>query len=105
MYGSAPIVVLLLQRADKSADVCYSPGGLQPAAMSKRRCSVFHEDTLEKLLDRVSYMREELIAIERSLERMQIAKLARGKGARSQKSALPIFRIPRRKPATGELLG
>src|SRR5947209_17915543 len=75
MYGSAPIVVLLLQRADKSADVCYSPGGLQPAAMSKRRCSVFHEDTIEKLLDRVSYMREELIAIERSLERMQIAKL------------------------------
>ncbi len=47
--------------------------------MSKRRCSVFHEDTIEKLLDRVSYMREELIAIERSLERMQIAKLARGK--------------------------
>ncbi len=28
-------------------------------------------------------MREELIAIERSLERMQIAKLARGKGTSS----------------------
>jgi len=48
--------------------------------MSKRRCSAFHEDTIERLLDRVSYMREELIAIERSLERMQIAKLTRRKG-------------------------
>src|SRR5438445_4579101 len=69
MYGSAP-------------SLFFSPAGraisgrvLQSAAMSKGRCSAFHEDTIERLLDRVSYMCEELIAIERSLERMQIAKL------------------------------
>ena len=41
--------------------------------MSKRHRAV-HKDTIEDLLDKVSLMREELVAIERSLERMQMAK-------------------------------
>jgi hypothetical protein len=33
-----------------------------------------HEDTLNSILDRVGILREELIAIERSLERMKTAE-------------------------------
>ena len=46
--------------------------------MSKRHSAV-HKDTIEDVLDKVSLMREELVAIERSLERMQMAKPERGK--------------------------
>ena len=37
------------------------------------------EDTVDDLLDRLSVMREEMLAIERSLERIQDAKLEQGK--------------------------
>jgi len=47
--------------------------------MSKRRRSTIHEDTIDSLLDRLSDMREEVLAIERSLERIQAAKLEQGK--------------------------
>ena len=47
-------------------------------AMSKRRNAI-HQDTMDHVLDKLSYMREELVAIERSLERMQAAKPERGK--------------------------
>jgi hypothetical protein len=53
--------------------MCVSVG-----AMSKRRNAI-HQDTMEHVLDKVSYMREELLAIERSLERMQAAKPERDK--------------------------
>jgi len=46
--------------------------------MSKPRGAI-RGDTIEKVLDKVSYMREELVAIERSLERMQAAKPSPGK--------------------------
>jgi hypothetical protein len=48
------------------APVCYSG-----RVMSKRRHSNIHEDTIDSLLDRLSDTREELLAIERSLERIQ----------------------------------
>jgi hypothetical protein len=38
-----------------------------------------HEDTIDTLLDRISDMREELLSIERSLERIQAVKLEPGK--------------------------
>jgi hypothetical protein len=38
-----------------------------------------HEDTLDELLDRLGNVREELLGIERSLERMKAAKLEQGK--------------------------
>ena len=47
--------------------------------MGKRPRSNVREDTVDNLLDRLSVMREEMLAIERSLERMQDAKLERGK--------------------------
>jgi len=47
-------------------------------AMSKRPNAI-HQDTMDHVLDKVSYMREELLAIERSLERMQAAKPEREK--------------------------
>jgi len=46
--------------------------------MSKRRNAI-HQDTINNVLDKVSYMREELVAIERSLERIQAAKPERRK--------------------------
>jgi hypothetical protein len=33
-----------------------------------------HEDTLDSLLDRIGILREELVSIERSLERMKAAQ-------------------------------
>ncbi len=33
-----------------------------------------HEDTIENLLDKLGIMREELVSIERSLERIKVAK-------------------------------
>jgi hypothetical protein len=38
-----------------------------------------HEDTFESLLDRVGVLREELISVERSLERMKAAQESDGK--------------------------
>jgi hypothetical protein len=38
--------------------------------MAERRRGI-HEDSIETLLDKVSGMREELLSIERSLERLQ----------------------------------
>jgi hypothetical protein len=36
--------------------------------------STVHEDTFDSLLDRVGILREELISVERSLERMKAAQ-------------------------------
>jgi hypothetical protein len=47
--------------------------------MGKRLGSTVREDTIDNLLDRLSVMREEILAIERSLERIQDAKLEQGK--------------------------
>jgi hypothetical protein len=47
--------------------------------MGKRPPSSVREDTVDNLLDRLSAMREEILAIERSLERIQAAKLEQGK--------------------------
>jgi hypothetical protein len=47
--------------------------------MGKRLSTTVREDTVDNLLDRLSVMREEILAIERSLERMQDAKLEQGK--------------------------
>ncbi len=38
-----------------------------------------HEDTLDELLDRLGNVREELMGIERSLERIKAEKLGQGK--------------------------
>jgi hypothetical protein len=38
-----------------------------------------HKDTLDELLDRLGNVREELMGIERSLERIKAAKLEQGK--------------------------
>lgn len=48
-------------------------------AMGKRLGSTVREDTIDSLLDRLSVMREEILAIERSLERIQDANLEQGK--------------------------
>ena len=48
-------------------------------AMGKRLGSTVREDTVDNLLDRLAVMREEILAIERSLERIQDAKLEQGK--------------------------
>jgi pilus assembly protein TadC len=47
--------------------------------MAKRLGSTVREDTVDNLLDRLSVMREEILAIERSLERIQDVKLEQGK--------------------------
>jgi hypothetical protein len=47
--------------------------------MSERRRTNIREDGIDKILDRLCDMREELLAIERSLERVQAAKLEQGK--------------------------
>ena len=47
--------------------------------MGKRPRSTVREDTVDNLLDRLSVMREEMLAIERSLERIQAAKVEHGK--------------------------
>jgi hypothetical protein len=46
--------------------------------MSKRPRYNFREDTIDNLLDVLSNMREEILSVERSLERMQ-AKTEQGK--------------------------
>ena len=46
--------------------------------MSKRPRNNFCEDTIDILLDRLSNMREEILSVERSLERVQ-AKCEQGK--------------------------
>jgi hypothetical protein len=46
--------------------------------MSKRPRNNFREDTIDNLLDRLSNMREEILSVERSLERVQ-AKREQGK--------------------------
>ena len=48
-------------------------------AMGKRLGSTVREDTVDNLLDRLAVMREEILAIERSLERIQAAKPEQGK--------------------------
>ena len=40
-----------------------------------------HEDTLDSLLDRIGILREELVSIERSLERMKAAQQRAKKSA------------------------
>jgi hypothetical protein len=40
-----------------------------------------HDDTLSSLLDRISIVREELVSIERSLERMKATKSKKGEGS------------------------
>jgi hypothetical protein len=51
--------------------------------MGKRTPSKVREDTIDNLLDRLSAMREEILAIERSLERIQVAKVEHGKDGSS----------------------
>jgi len=48
--------------------------------MSKRRRNKFREDTIDNVLDALSIMREEILSVERSLERIQ-AKPEQGKDA------------------------
>jgi hypothetical protein len=40
-----------------------------------------HDDTFNSLLDRIGILREELISIERSLERMKAAGIQKGDGS------------------------
>jgi hypothetical protein len=47
--------------------------------MGKRLGSTVREDTVDNLLDRLSIVREEILAIERSLERIQDAKIEEGR--------------------------
>jgi hypothetical protein len=47
-----------------------------------------HDDTFSSILDRIGILREELVSIERSLERMKDAESKKAKG-------LPSFRVPR----------
>ena len=42
--------------------------------MSKPRSKISREQTIENVLDKLSELREELLKIERSLERIQTAK-------------------------------
>jgi len=46
--------------------------------MGKLRRNNFREDTIDNLLDRLSTMREEILSVQRSLERIQ-AKREQGK--------------------------
>jgi len=46
--------------------------------MGKLRRNNFREDTIDNLLDRLSTMREELLSVQRSLERI-LAKREQGK--------------------------
>jgi hypothetical protein len=66
----------LCNRPTPPAPVCYSG-----RVMGKRRRSTIHKDTIDSLLDRLSDMREELLAIERSLERIQAQSSNRAKMA------------------------
>ena len=45
----------------------------------KRRGNGFPEDTIDNLLDMLSNVREEILSVERSLERIQAAKPEQGK--------------------------
>ena len=47
--------------------------------MAGPRQRTIHEDTIDDVLDRLGNMREEMVAIERSLERINTPKLAPGK--------------------------
>ena len=40
-----------------------------------------HDDTFSSLLDRIGILREELVAIERSLKRMKVAESKRATGS------------------------
>jgi len=50
-----------------------------PHVMSTRRRKNFREDTIDNLLDRLSTMREEILSVQCSLERIQAAKPEQGK--------------------------
>ena len=79
-YGGARRVVFKVrQRADCSARTCYSPW---PVAKVPK----LHDDTFSSLLDRIGILREELVSIERSLERMKDAKSKRRKDLLSKPS-------------------
>ena len=58
---------------------CTGADRVRQGFMSKRTPSNVREDTVDNLLDRLSVMREEILAIERSLERIQAAKIEHGK--------------------------
>ena len=47
--------------------------------MASPQKRTIHEDTIDSLLDRLGNMREEMVAIERSLERINAAKIEPGK--------------------------
>jgi len=47
--------------------------------MRNRPGSTVREDTIDNLLDMLSSMREEILSVERSLERIQAAKPEQGK--------------------------
>jgi hypothetical protein len=47
--------------------------------MASLRQRTIHEDTIDNLLDRLGNMREEMVAIERSLERIKNGKVEPGK--------------------------
>ena len=53
--------------------------------MTKRTHGI-HEDSIDNVLDRLSDMREELQAIERSLERLHAPKLEQVRDGSGQKS-------------------
>jgi hypothetical protein len=52
-----------------------------------------HEDTIDTLLDRISDMREELLSIERSLERIQTVKLEQGKDKSGKQWSLVLVQF------------
>jgi hypothetical protein len=54
----------------------------------RKKASV-HEDTFESLLDRLGILREELISVERSLERMKVAQKATAKRSKIPRSNRP----------------
>jgi hypothetical protein len=54
--------------------------------MNRRRRNNIREEAIDKILDRLCHMREELLAIERSLERVQTAKVEQGKDSSSKHS-------------------
>jgi len=56
-----------IQHLTVHADSLFTTEGV----MSKRPRNNFREDTIDNLLDRLSTMREEILSVERSLERIQ----------------------------------
>ena len=49
-----------------------------------------HEDTLDSLLDRIAILREELVSVERSLERMKAAQQRAKKAAVIQQPVISL---------------